>query len=94
MPVGHLGKRVVEARDLEPVVFIQYCTLAELVARRGNQNRNVNDAAPLVSRAESAHKIDDEADQQNQPKRPSTDSGPTEIKSAATEQEEKNDNHE
>src|SRR5687768_10353019 len=60
---------------------------------QGGWNSIVNDASLLISRAKSAHEIDDEADQQNEAKSSSTDGGTAEIKSAATEQEKTNDNY-
>lgn len=46
-----------------------------------------------TSRAETAHEIDRQADQQNQAKSAATDKRTTEVKTATTEQEEQ-DQHE
>ena len=44
----------------------------------------------LISRAESAHEIDDQADHQNQANPAAADDGPPKVKPTAAEQQEKN----
>jgi len=65
-----------------------------LCGRRRTTRRNHPARAILrVSRTESAHEIDDEANQQDQAKPAAADDGPAKVKPAAAKQEEQN-NHE
>jgi len=54
------------------------------------QARRSLQSVPSGFRAKTAHKIDDQADQQNQAKPSAADGGSAKVKAAAAEQEEKN----
>jgi hypothetical protein len=67
-------------------------SVSELRVLRALPYSQIIDLFELVSGAKSAHQIDDQADQENKAQSSTTDRGTSEIKTAAAEQEEKDEN--